>query len=66
MKQLDFLPVFQKYVKGENLKYITPSQFRKFKIKDDRIFWGKNEDVAFSIPSLLEKGKASHEILYII
>ena len=66
VKQLDFLPVFQKYVKGENLKYLTPSQFKKFKIKDDRIYWGKNEDIVFSIPALLEKSKTSDDIVYII
>ena len=66
IKRIDFLPVFQKYVKAENLKYLTPSLFKKFKLEDDRIFWGKNEDIAFSITSLLEKHKAPADILYII
>ena len=66
IKQIDFLPVFQKYVKGENLKYLTPSLFKKFKLDDGRIFWGKNEDIVFSITSLLEKHKEPADILYII
>ncbi len=66
VNRIDFLPLFQKYVKGENLNYLTPSQFKKFKIDDDRIFWGKNEDIVFSIPSLLKKNKESDAILYII
>ena len=65
-KRIDFLPVFQKYVKGENLKYLTPSRFKKFKMDDDRIFWGKNEDIIFSITSLVKKHKESSDILYII
>lgn len=66
IKRIDFLPVFQKYVKGENLKYLTPSLFKKFKLDEDRIFWGKNEDIAFSIASLLEKNSEPADILYII
>jgi hypothetical protein len=66
IKHVDFLPIFQKYVKGKNLKYIAPVHFSKFKIKDDRISWGKNEDVAFHIPSLVEQQKSSDQILYII
>ncbi len=66
IKRIDFLPVFQKYVKGENLKYLTPSLFKKFKLDEDRIFWGKNEDIAFSITSLVEKNNESADILYII
>ena len=65
IKRIDFLPLFQKYVKGENIKYLTPSLFKKFKVTNDRIFWGKNEDVAFSIPTLL-KINEEEEILYII
>jgi hypothetical protein len=66
IQRIDFLPIFQKYVKGENLKYLTPSLFKKFKWDDGRIFWGKNEEIAFSISSLLEKHKESDDILYII
>ncbi len=65
IKRIDFLPLFHKYVKGENLKYLNPSVFRKYKVNDDRIFWGKNEDIVFSIPTLLEKQDAPDDILYI-
>jgi len=66
IQRIDFLPIFQKYVKGENLKYLTPSLFKKFKWEDGRIFWGKNEDISFSISSLLDKHTESDDILYII
>ncbi len=29
-KLVDFLPLFQKYVKGDNLKYFAPQNFKKF------------------------------------
>ena len=66
---VDFLPLFQKYVKGDNLKYFAPGNFKKFVIKNGDIYWGKNEDVIFTGTSLLQKNKLIHEddeILYII
>jgi transcription termination factor Rho len=67
-KPVDFLPLFQKYVKGENLIYFSPQEFKKFIVKNGNIFWGENEDVIFPIDLLL-KGKSQsvpEDILYII
>lgn len=67
---VNFLPLFNKYVKGENLKYLDPQRFRKFIIKNGNIYWGKNEDVIFPINLLFKQKDAvlidKEEILYII
>lgn len=67
-RQIDFLPLFQKHVKGDNLKYFAPGNFKKFKIKNNNIYWGKNEDVIFSSSTLLDLSltSATEEILYVI
>ena len=67
---VDFLPLFHKYVKGDNLKYFAPGNFKKFIVKNGNIYWGKNEDVIFP-PSLLLKGQKENdtpgeEIIYVI
>lgn len=65
----DFLPLFQQYVKGDNLKYFAPANFKKFIVKNGSIYWGKNEDVIFPGNMLFEEKKATdsaEEILYII
>lgn len=65
---VDFLPLFHKYVKGENLVYFSPIEFKKFIVKNGNIYWGENEDVIFPADLLL-KGilqKAEEEILYVI
>lgn len=65
----DFLPLFQQYVKGDNLKYFAPANFKKFIIKNGTIYWGKDEDVIFPSDILInlnESRKDSGEILYII
>lgn len=65
----DFLPLFQQYVKGDNLKYFAPANFKKFIVKNGNIFWGKNEDVIFPTGMLFDEMKAessSEEILYVI
>jgi Protein of unknown function (DUF2442) len=67
---IDFLPLFQKYVKGDNLKYYAPERFKKFIVKKGNIYWGKNEDVIFPVANLLKESLSSkdpsEEILYII
>jgi len=67
---INFLPLFQKYVKGENLKYYAPDRFNKFIIKNGNIYWGRNEDVIFPVSILINKEdinkKNTEEILYII
>jgi hypothetical protein len=65
----DFLPLFQQYVKGDNLKYFAPANFKKFIVKNGNIYWGKDEDVIFPsnmLFNLSESKKDSEEILYII
>lgn len=68
IKPVDFLPLFHKYVKGENLIYFSPREFKKFIVQNGNIYWGENEDVIFPADLLL-KGKQQkfpEEILYII
>ena len=67
---VNFLPLFNKYVKGENLKYLDPQRFRKFIIKNGNIYWGRNEDVIFPVNLLLKQKGTSlsdkEEVLYVI
>ncbi len=68
-KVVDFLPLFQRYVKGGNLKYFAPANFKKFIVKNGNIYWGKNEDAIFPTSMLFGKKKtanSSEEILYVI
>ena len=69
-KLIDFLPLFHKYVKGDNLKYFTPQKFKKFIIKNGNIYWGRNEDVIFPVQLLYglnkKENKTEEEILFVI
>ena len=67
-KLIDFLPLFHKYVKGDNLKYFAPQNFKKFIVKNGNIYWGKNEDVIFSANLLFENAENDfkEETLYVI
>ena len=66
---VNFLPLFEKYVKGKNLKYFSPERFRKFIVKNGNICWGKNEDIIFPGSLLFKKPpfqkSISEEILYV-
>ncbi|MGK2863155.1 MAG: hypothetical protein ACSLE0_14570 [Chitinophagaceae bacterium] len=67
---INFLPLFEKYVKGDNLKYFAPERFKKFILKNGNIYWGRNEDVIFPVSfyfkdTVLQTG-TSEEILFII
>ena len=66
---INFLPLFEKYVQGDNLKYFSPERFKKFIVKDGNISWGKNEDIIFPVSLYFKKSAlqaaASEEILYI-
>ena len=53
---VDFLPLFQKYVKGNNLIYFAPERFKKFILKNGNIYWGRNEDVIFPVQLLYSGG----------
>jgi hypothetical protein len=64
---IDFLPLFHRYIKGQNLKYLSLPHFKKFILKNGNIYWGKNEDVIFSTELLYPKLlKEKEKILYII
>lgn len=69
-KLVDFLPLFHKYVKGENLNYSAPQKFKKFIVKNGNIYWGKNEDIIFPIDLFLEEKieeqNIAEDILYVI
>jgi hypothetical protein len=64
---VDFLPLFQNHVKGDNLKYFAPINFKKFIVNDGNIYWGKNEDVIFPVSFLRDKDESEfEETLYVI
>ena len=66
-RNVDFLPLFHRYVKGANLRYLSIKKFKNFTVQDGNIFWGKNEDVIFTIDSLYDfNSKQKDEILYVI
>ena len=65
---VNFLPLFSK-LSGAYIKYSNLENFKKFFVKNDNIFWGKNEDVIFPVNSLYTGNfskKPKEEILYII
>lgn len=43
---IDFRPFFNT-LKGDYKKYNTPSAFKKFKIENGELLWGKNADIQF-------------------
>jgi hypothetical protein len=69
-KLIDFLPLFHKYVKGENLNYLALQKFKKFILRNGNIYWGKNEDIIFPVHFLLEEKlqeqDISEEVLYVM
>jgi Protein of unknown function (DUF2442) len=66
-KVVDFLPLFHKYVKGPNLKYFSIENFKKFIVKNGNIFWGKNEDVIFTLDLLYDfASKQKETVLYVV
>lgn len=68
-KLVDFLLLFQKYVKGNNLKYFSLRNFKKFIVANGNIYWGRNEDVIFPVQVLYDGSywdNSKEEIVYII
>jgi hypothetical protein len=63
---VDFLPLFHKYVKGDNLKYFNIEKFKKFFVKNGTLYWGRNEDVIFTLDILYEGLDDEEEVLYIL
>ena len=50
-------------------KHMLPQNFKKFIVKNGNVYWGKNEDVIFSVDKLHNGSfskKPKEEILYII
>jgi hypothetical protein len=67
VKVVDFLPLFHRYVKGTNLKYFAIDEFKKFYVQNGNIFWGKNEDVLFSLNVLYDfVSEQAEEVLYVV
>jgi len=65
---VNFLPLFEKHLKGDNLKYFSLERFKKFIVKNGSICWGKNEDIIFPASSLFKKlpiGTNNPQILYV-
>ena len=52
---VNFLPLFEKNVNGDNLKYFAPERFKKFIVNNGNIYWGKNEEVIFSDIRFLQR-----------
>jgi hypothetical protein len=67
---VNFLPLFEKHLKDRNLKYFSLERFKQFIIRNGKICWGKNEDVAFPAESIFKKMPArlgrSEGILYVL
>ena len=69
IRLVNFLPLFEKYVKGDHLKYFAPERFKKFIVKNGNIYWGRNEDIIFPVDNLLKSPATAvipDEILYVI
>ena len=68
-KIVNFHPLLAKYAKGYYAKYSLVENFRKLKIKNGNIHWGKDEDIIFPVSFLYKNahGKVQkEEILYVI
>ena len=66
---VNFLPLFEKHLKGNNLKYFSLERFKQFMVKNGNICWGKNDDVIFPATSLFKKvpiRAGNSEILYVL
>src|SRR4030095_8140452 len=65
---VNFLPLFEKHLKGDNLKYFSLERFKKFIVKNGSICWGINEDIIFPASTLFKKlpvGTRNPQILYV-
>ncbi len=67
---VNFLPLFEKHLKDRNLKYFSLERFKQFIVRNGKICWGKNDDIAFPAESLFKKMPArlhrSEGILYVL
>ena len=65
---INFLPLLEKHLKDQNLKYFSLERFKQFIVRNGRICWGKDEDVAFPAESIFKKmpsRASSPDILYV-
>ena len=65
---VNFLPLFSK-LSGAYIRYSLPQNFKKFIVKNENFYWGKNEDAIFPVASLytgIVSKKPKEEILYVI
>ncbi len=59
---INFLPLLEKNLKDKNLKYFSIERFKEFMIRNGRICWGKNEDIAFPAETIFKKMPASTDV----
>jgi hypothetical protein len=65
---VNFVSLFSS-LSGAYSKYMLPQNFKKFIVKNGNVYWGKNEDVIFSVNDLFTDNfskKPKEEILYVI
>lgn len=56
VKEVDFTLALEKYAQGYYAKYKKLNNFKKFKIENQNIVWGKDWDLIFP-PENLYKGR---------
>ena len=51
-RDVNFLKAFTKYAQGYYSKYLELKNFKKFKIDNDNVVWGKDWDIIFDTETL--------------
>lgn len=54
VREVDFTPALKKYGKGYYAKFKKMKEFKKFKVEDGNITWGKNWDLIFTPESVYQ------------
>lgn len=52
---VNFLPLLEKNLKGQNLKYFSLERFKEFMVRNGRICWGNDEELAFPAETIFKK-----------
>jgi hypothetical protein len=52
MKVIDFAPAIAKYAVGEYTQFADLSYFKKMKLEDGNIVWGKDWDIIFPVTAI--------------
>lgn len=55
IKPIDFTKALEKYAKGYYSKYKKPIYFKRFKIENGNIVWGKNWDLIFPSKNIFKE-----------